>query len=173
MPRIEPLYDAPTIAHRVEALAQAIAASSGPALTLIALLRGSFIFTADLIRALHTKGIELRVDFMVLGSYYSGQQSSGAVMLHHAVMDDIVGHDVLLLDDILESGRTLCAAKELLLRRGAQRVRTAVLLEKPGKRKADVEADFVGFTIEDRFVVGYGLDAAHRYRELPYIGVFS
>ena len=84
---------------------------------------------------------------------------------------DVAGRDVLLVDDILESGRTLAFARELLLGRGARRVLVAVMLEKPGKRAVALDADFVGFTCPDLFVVGYGMDAAHRFRQLPFIGV--
>ena len=83
------------------------------------------------------------------------------------------GHDVLIVDDILESGRTLAVARDLLATRGARRVRVCVLLEKPGKRKIPIDADFVGFTVPDAFVVGYGLDRANRFRELPYLGVVA
>ncbi len=173
MPEVTPLITQEAIAARMQTLAHEVATTSGKELTLVSLLRGSFIFTADLIRALHAEGLAMRVDFMMLGSYRAALESSGTVMLHHGLMDDIRGQDVLIVDDILESGRTLAVAKELLSARGAKHVRVAVLLEKPGKRKAEVEADFVGFTVEDKFVVGYGLDYANRYRELPYIGVLQ
>lgn len=170
---VTPLISKDAIAGRIESLAHAIATTTQGELTLVSLLRGSFIFTADLIRALHVQGLAMKVDFMVLGSYRAAMESSGTVMLHHALMDDIQGQDVLIVDDILESGRTLAVAKELLAARGAKRVRVAILLEKPGKRQVAIEADFIGFTVEDAFVVGYGLDYANQFRELPYIGVLE
>jgi hypoxanthine phosphoribosyltransferase len=171
--RVVPLIQKEAIAERMETLAREIAATTQGELVLVSLLRGSFIFTADLIRALHMQGLSMKVDFMVLGSYRAAMESSGTVMLHHGLMDDIRGQDVLIVDDILESGRTLAVAKELLAARGAKRVRVAVLLEKPHKRKVDIEAEFIGFTVEDKFVVGYGLDYANQFRELPYIGVLE
>src|SRR5947208_3464153 len=96
---------------------------------------------------------------------------SGQVAILRDVESDVQGRDLLLIDDILESGRTLVFAKDLLMARGARRVLTAVLLEKPGKRAVTIKADFVGFTCPDLFVVGYGMDAGHRYRELPFVGL--
>ncbi len=173
MADVQPLIEERAIAARVDALAQAIAETTPGPLTLVSLLRGSFIFTADLIRALHRHGLTLKVDFMMLSSYGAKKESTGTVMLHHHVLEALQNEDVLIVDDILESGRTLEVARRLLVSRGARRVRIAVLLEKPGKRAVEIEAEFVGFTVEDVFVVGYGLDAASSYRELPYIGVVA
>src|SRR5690606_2350095 len=98
-------------------------------------------------------------------------RSSGTVALTHDLTGDVAGRHVLLVDDILESGRTLAFARDVLEGRGAAGVRTCLLLDKPGLRKVGIEADYVGFSIGPEFVVGYGLDLAHRYRGLPYIGV--
>ena len=129
------------------------------------------MFAADLIRALERAGASAQVDFISLSSYGTGTQSSGSVSLTHDLVEDVAGRPVLIVDDVLESGRTLAFARDTLRSRGAQSVRTCLLLDKPGKRNVPIEADYVGFTIGDSFVVGYGLDLAHRYRGLPYIGI--
>jgi len=167
------LRSAAEVAARVEALAAQIAGSLGPNPLLVALLKGSFVFTADLMRALHRQGVHPRVDFMTLSSYGTADRSSGSVQVTRDLAEPVDGVDVLLVDDILESGRTLATARDLLLSRGARRVDICVLLEKPGKRAVEIAAQHVGFVIPDRFVVGYGLDYAHYYRELPYIGMIT
>jgi len=136
-------------------------------------LKGSFVFTADLLRALHYHGVHPRIDFMTLSSYGTGTESSGEVVITRDITDDVRGAKILLIDDILESGRTLAFARALLQERGAETVRLCVLLDKPEKRKTKLNADYVGFSIGDAFVVGYGLDYAHYYRELPFIGTIS
>ena len=169
--RIEVLYTAETIAARNHDLAEAIrAAGYGENLLVVAVLKGGFVFTADLIRALHHAGVSPEVDFMSLASYGAGTASSGTVKVLRDLETDVTGRNVLIVDDILESGRTLAHAKRLLAERGAARVGLAVLLDKPGRRVAPIEADFVGFTSPDLFVVGYGMDMGHAFRELPYIG---
>jgi hypoxanthine phosphoribosyltransferase len=165
------LFDADQIAARNLALAQEIKAAKLENLLVIAVLKGSFIFAADLIRALHFADLAPEVEFVSLSSYRAGTVSSGAVTILHDVESDLRGRDVLLVDDILESGRTLAYAKDLFAARGARRVLTCVLLEKPGKRAVSLDADFVGFQCPDLFVVGYGMDVAHTYRQLPFVGV--
>lgn len=164
------LYPAVDIAYRVEVLAREIAASMGGEIMVVAVLKGSFMFTADLLRALHRAGVRPRIDFMTLSSYGTGTVSSGEVKIVRDITDSIDGLPVLLVDDILESGRTLAHAKSVLAARGPSQVKLCILLDKPAKRKTDIEADFVGFICPERFVVGYGLDYSHYYRELPYIG---
>jgi hypoxanthine phosphoribosyltransferase len=168
---IDVLFDERAVADRVEDLAQGIAAALGPEPLIVAVLKGSFVFTADLIRALHRAGARPFIDFMQLSSYGAGTESSGRVEIVRDVTDPLEGRDVLIVDDILESGRTLAFARDRLLDGGARRVKICVLLDKAGRRVAPVDADFVGFDCPDRFVVGYGLDYAHRFRELPFIGV--
>jgi hypoxanthine phosphoribosyltransferase len=168
--KVEVLYSAAEIADRVRLLAIDIAAGMGPDLLVVAILKGSFIFAADLVRALYHAGQHPEIDFMTLSSYGAGTQSKGQITINRDVTEDVAGRQVLLIDDILESGRTLAYARDALAARGAE-VRVCVLLDKPGKRKTTLEADFTGFVCPDRFVVGYGLDFAHYYRELPYIGV--
>jgi hypoxanthine phosphoribosyltransferase len=170
---IRVLFDAETIAARNTALAQEIKATASDRLLVIAVLKGSFIFAADLIRALHAVGLAPEVEFISLSSYREGTISSGTVAILHDVESDVRGRDVLLVDDILESGRTLTYAKDLFAARGAKRVLTCVLLEKPGKRAVSLDPDFVGFECPDLFVVGYGMDVAHAFRELPFVGVIE
>lgn len=171
--KITPLISSDQIAVRVLELANTIYRTLPSDPTIVSLLRGSFVFTSDLIRALHAVGVRPQVDFMTLASYGRGTTSSENIELVRDLTQPVEGRDVLIVDDILESGRTLAFARDLILKRGAKSVKIAVLLEKPGKRKVDVKADFVGFTVEDKFVVGYGLDYANYYRELPYIGVIA
>lgn len=172
-PKIEVLIDADKIAIRVHELAKEIAQQMSEDIIIVALLRGSFVFTADLIRALHFVGVRPQVDFLTLSSYGNATESSGIVNIIRDISEDITGRTVLIVDDILESGRTLTFAKNLMLKRGAVDIKIAVMLEKPNKRKEEIEADFVGFTIPDKFVVGYGLDYANYYRELPFIGAVT
>ena len=173
LPRVRVLFDEAAIAARNEGIAQAVAAAAPRDLLAVAVLKGSFMFAADLIRALHRAGLAPQVEFIHLSSYRAGTSSAGQVSILRDVESDVRGRDVLLIDDILESGRTLAFAKDLLMARGAGRVLTAVLLEKPGKRAVSIDADFVGFTCPDVFVVGYGMDVAHSYRQLPFVGVVS
>lgn len=168
---IKILFDEAAIADRIAALAGAVAASEPRDLLVVAVLKGSFMFAADLIRALHRVDLEPQVEFIHLSSYLDGIVSSGQVTVLRDIDSTVRGRDVLLLDDILESGRTLAFAKDLLAARGARRVMIGVMLEKPGKRAVSVQADFVGFQCPDVFVIGYGMDVAHNYRQLPYVGV--
>src|SRR3954464_4129693 len=169
--RVRVLFDEAAIARRNEDIARLVAASEPKDFLVVAVLKGSFMFAADLIRALHRAGLTPQVEFIHLSSYRAATVSSGQVAILRDVESDVQGRDLLLIDDILESGRTLVFAKDLLMARGARRVLTAVLLEKPGKRAVEIKADFVGFACPDVFVVGYGMDAGHRYRELPFVGV--
>ena len=171
--RIRVLYDEAAIAARNAEMAAEIAANSPPDLLVVAVLKGSFMFVADLIRAMHRAGMSPQVEFVHLSSYRAATISSGQVEILRDVQSDVRGRQVLLVDDILESGRTLAFAKDLLAARGAARVSSAVLLEKPGKRAVNIKADYVGFECPDYFVVGYGMDVAHSYRQLPYVGVIE
>ncbi|EAU43380.1 hypoxanthine phosphoribosyltransferase protein [Fulvimarina pelagi HTCC2506] len=138
-------------------------------LMLVAVLKGAFVFTADLMRALSRKGVAPEVEFISLSSYGAGTVG-GEVRLFRDIERPVDGRDVVLVEDILESGRTVALARKLMWERGAKSVRLAVLLDKPGHRKVEIEAEHVGFTCPDKFVVGYGLDAGYRFRELPFIG---
>ncbi len=167
---IETIFNAGQIASRVDALAGEIAALRIDGLLIVAILKGSFVFAADLIRALHVAGLAPEVEFMTLSSYRKGLSSSGQVQIMRDVEGDVRDRNVLLIDDILESGRTLAFAKDLLAARGAASVRTCVLLDKSVKRAVDINADFKAFDCPNVFVVGYGMDAGHRFRELPFVG---
>jgi hypoxanthine phosphoribosyltransferase len=168
--QIEPLFTSETIAKRVDALAREIAALPLADPIFIAVLKGSFIFAADLVRALHRHGLEPDIDFIFLASYRDGRVSSGRVDVLRDVQSALAGRDVVIVDDILDTGRTLAFAKDLLAHRGARSVRTCVLIDKDVKRASAIAADFAGFRCPDVFVVGYGMDLANRYRELPFIG---
>jgi hypoxanthine phosphoribosyltransferase len=162
-----------TIAATVTGMSERFKAELEPEFTVVGLLRGSFVFIADLVRALHRADVHPQVDFLTLSSYGDKKESSGRVATVSDLAEDVEGKPVVIVDDILESGRTLKQAKNMMLERGASSVHIAVLLDKRVKREVDIEADFVGFTIPDRFVVGYGLDYAGYYRELPYIGTLD
>lgn len=164
------LIGARRIARRVSELGGEIArAYPRRAPLLVALLDGAFCFAADLARAIDLP--DLRVAFMRASSYGARTESSGRVDL--GAMPACRGDDVLVVDDILDSGRTLASVRAALLAAGARRVRTCVLLDKPARRAVRVAADHVGFTIADRFVVGYGLDVDGRWRHLPDICVLE
>lgn len=171
--RIRVLYDEDSIARRNTEMAQEIAALKPRDLLVVAVLKGSFMFAADLVRAMHRAGLEPQMEFVHLSSYRAGTVSSGQVEILRDVQSDVRGRDVLLVDDILESGRTLAFAKDLLAARGAGRVMSAVLLEKRDKRAVNITAEFVGFECPDYFVVGYGMDVAHSWRQLPFVGVIE
>lgn len=172
-PAIETLFGADTIAGRIEALAAEIAGARLRDPVIVAILKGSFIFAADLIRALHRQGLAPDIDFMFLASYGAGTSSQGEVRIVHDIEGDLTGRDIVLVDDILDSGRTLALAKALLQERGAARVLSCVLIDKRVPRASKIEADFVGFPCGAVFVVGYGMDLGHRYRELPFIGTVT
>jgi hypoxanthine phosphoribosyltransferase len=164
------LFDEAEITRRVGELAGELARVLEGDFTVVAILKGSFVFAADLIRALDREGLRPGVEFMRLSSYGGAKQSSGKVRLIGDAPEDFGGRRVLLLDDIVDSGRSLAHAKEMIRERGASQVLTVALLDKPSRREVDIAADFVGFTIEDLFVVGYGIDYDQKYRHLPYIG---
>lgn len=169
--KIDTLFDADTLAARNDALAEDIARGGNDDLLVIAVLKGSFIFAADLVRSLHKAGLSPEIEFITLSSYGEGTSSSGSVRVVRDIETDVKGRNVLLIDDILESGRTISFAKELMMERGAKSTQVAVLLDKTGKRATDIVADYVGFECPDYFVVGYGMDVAHAFRELPFVGI--
>lgn len=139
-------------------------------LTVVCVLRGSFMFMADLVRAIDRP---LTCDFLGLSSYGSSTQSSGVVQLTKDLGDPVEGRHLLIVEDIIDTGLTLAYLLENLATRKPASVRIASLLSKPARRRVDIDVDYLGFTIEDRFVVGYGLDHAGLYRNLPYIGTLD
>lgn len=169
---IEPLFTSEAIARRNDELADEIAKGPTRDLLVISILKGSFIFAADLIRSLHHAGLAPEVEFITLSSYGKGTVSQGVKIIKD-IDSDVHGRDVLLIDDILESGRTLQFARDLMYERGAANVSIAVLLDKSVKRQEKLEADYVGFECPDYFVVGYGMDVAYAFRELPFVGVVT
>ena len=141
-------------------------------LILIGILRGSFIFIADMVRWFYMNDLHPTIDFMIMESY-SGTESRGEPEVTRDFSVDVTGADVVLVDDILDTGRTLTKATAHVLAKGARSVKTCVLLDKPARRIIPCEADYKGFVIEDKFVVGYGLDYDGRHRELPHIALVN
>jgi len=168
--KIDVLFPEEEIARQIDKIAAAIAQSPKNDLLVVAILKGSFIFAADLVRALYRAGLAPEVEFITLSSYGSGTAGK-EVKIIKDIDSDVTGRDVLLIDDILESGNTLRFARDLMFERGAKDVGLAVLLDKESKRKGELVADYVGFVCPDYFVVGYGMDVAYAFRELPYVGV--
>ena len=170
---VRALFTQAEIAERIGSLVVEIAASEPRALLAIIVLKGGFVFGADLLRALSLHGVRLEVEFISLSSYGSRQKTSGEVRVVRDIEVEVAGRDVLIIDDVLDSGLTLKFARDLMNSRGARRASIAAMVDKPAGRRADVSADYVGFTCPDYFVVGYGMDAGHAYRELPFIGVLQ
>jgi hypoxanthine phosphoribosyltransferase len=163
------LFHEQTILSRLDLLAAEITdAYRGRDLTIVALLNGSLVFAADLLRRIP---LPLKLDCLSVASYHGGTESSGTVTFGQLELPDIRGRHVLVIDDILDTGRTLHAVCERLRGEGALSMRICVLLRKNKPRAAHLEADFVGFDIEDEFVIGYGLDYQEHYRNLPFIGI--
>ena len=159
------------IRRRVGALGREIGAAIPPGdLHVIVTLKGALFFAVDLIRAL---GREITLGFITASSYGSGTKSSGVVQLHQEDIGEFAGRHLLIIDDIIDTGRTLLAVTEALRVHGPASIRTAALIAKPARREIAIEADYVGFTIDDIFVIGYGLDADEKYRTLPDIRTFS
>lgn len=168
------LFSAPEIQQRVDDLSAEIAARNGPGdLIAVAILKGSFVFMADLARRLSERHVHLIVDFMALSSYGVKTVSAGRVRILRHIGVDVTGRRVLLVDDILDTGLTLTAARQALETAGASEIWTCVLLNKPARRAVPIEADYIGFTVENVFAVGYGLDFNDRYRNLPHIAALS
>lgn len=167
---VEVIFPPEQIAARLEELASEIAGRGFEGLLVVAVLKGSFVFAADLIRALHRVGLAPEVDFITLSSYRKSTTSSGQVEILRDLDLDVSGRNVLIVDDVLDSGRTLAFAKDLIAARGARSITTCVLLDKQALRAVNVTADFRAFECPEVFVVGYGMDVAHRFRELPFVG---
>ena len=139
-------------------------------LMLVTVLKGAVVFLADLMRQID---VPAEIDFMVVSSYGSGVKSSGVVKIVKDLDVPLAGKDILIVEDILDSGLTLSYIKELLESRGPRSIRIATLLDKPSRRKVDLQADYIGFSVPDEFVIGYGLDYDEEYRNLPYIGILK
>ena len=167
---IPPFIPKDALQNRVAALAQEIRRDVpvDEDLHLICVLKGAVMFLADLVRSMEGR---VTFDFMALSSYGGGTTSSGEVRLIKDLDYGLQGRNVIIVEDIVDTGLTLHYLQEILRARSPKTLRTACLLSKPSRRKIDVTVDYIGFTIEDRFVVGYGLDYSEQYRNLPYIGV--
>ncbi len=163
------LFDGPAIHKRIDEMAAQIAADySGRDLMVIAILTGSLMFMSDLLRRIP---LFLRLDYLGVATYHGKTTMSGDVIFKQSTVPDVAGRDVLILDDILDTGHTLAAVREKLETAKPRSIRVCVLLSKTKRRARDAHADYVGFEIDDEFVVGYELDFMQRYRNLPYIGV--
>ena len=169
--RQKTLYSREEIAERVRELGIEISRDyKSKELVVISLLRGSFIFTADLVREV---SIPVEVDFMTTSSYEHSEESSGYVDIVHDLRTNIEGKDVLIVDDIMDSGFTLKNVKKHLELKFPNSIKICVMLDKPSRRKVDLSPDYVGFTIPDVFIVGYGLNYGDLYRNIPYIFTFE
>jgi hypoxanthine phosphoribosyltransferase len=166
---VDTMISAKAIAARIEALAREIEArfADTEKLVVVGLLRGSFVFIADLVRELH---LPVEVDFLEASSYGDAMESSREVRILKDLRGEIAGRDVLVVEDIVDTGFTLHHVLGLLRSRGPRRLETIALLDKPTRREVDIRASWTGFEIPDEFVVGYGIDFAQRNRNLPYIG---
>src|SRR3954447_17243736 len=170
MPTNTTLISEADIHARIRALAVEIEAAypPGEGIHLVAILKGGFMFMADLVRAMSDR---ITMDFMAVSSYGKGTTSSGQVRVLKDLDSNVEGRHIILVEDIVDTGLTLHYLQDLLKARAPKSLRTACLLSKPSRRKVDVQVDYIGFTIEDHFVVGYGLDYAEKYRNLPHIAV--
>ena len=164
------LITAEDIQRRVRDIAADIARDHPRGVHLIAVLKGAFVFLSDLARALT---VPCSLDFMAVSSYGKSTSSSGQVQLLKDLDSGLEGREVVIVEDIVDTGLTLSYLQEILRARSPRSLRTACLLSKPSRRQTDVKVEYVGFTIEDKFVIGYGLDFAEQYRNLPYIAVMD
>lgn len=165
------LYDEATISAKVKELGKTITENyAGKAPFLIGVLKGCFVFMADLAREID---LPCDIDFMAVSSYGSGTTTTGAVQIKKDLSHDIEGRDVIIIEDILDSGVTLSYLKTYLENRKPASISICTLMDKPARRKTDIKADYIGFVCPDEFVVGYGLDYDEKYRNLPFIGVLK
>lgn len=165
------MLDEEQIAKRVKELAEQLdKLYEGRTPVVVCILKGSVIFFSDLIKNMKTA---LTIDFMSVSSYGNGTKSTGEVTIKKDLATDIKGRDVLIVEDIIDSGNTLYNLKRLLIKRTPASVNIVTLLDKPQRREAPIEPEYIGFKIEDEFVIGYGLDYAEEYRNLPYVGVLK
>ena len=165
------LFSEEDVKAKVCELGQKITADfKGRSPIFIGILKGSFIFMADLVRAVD---LDCNLEFMAVSSYGSGTTTTGAVKITQDISSSIEGRDVIIVEDILDSGVTLSYLKKYMASMKPASISICTLLDKPARRRADIHADYVGFEVPDEFIVGYGLDYAQRYRNLPYIGVLK
>jgi hypoxanthine phosphoribosyltransferase len=169
--RLRVLIPEDRLQARVRELGAEIRNDFGPnAVTCIGVLKGSFLFMADLVRAM---GGDVRCEFLGVSSYHGGTRTTGVVRISEDLRNPIEGQDCLIIEDIIDTGLTLDYLVRLLRVRGPKSLRICTLLDKPAHREVDLQSDYVGFSIPDEFVVGYGLDLGELYRNLPYIAVYT
>lgn len=169
--KVELLISASAIAKRIDEIAEQIMEEyKGETICLVCVLKGGVIFMVDLAKKIK---LPVTMDFMDVSSYGDGMQSSGEIKILMDLDESIEGKNVIIVEDIIDSGRTLSCLKKMLMERNPKSLKICTLLDKPDRRIAKVDAQYTGFTIPDAFVVGYGLDYAQRYRNLDYIGVIS
>jgi hypoxanthine phosphoribosyltransferase len=166
------MLSADQIRQRIHEMAQEIEADVPPGedIHLVGVLKGAFVFLSDLVRVMSSR---VTLDFIAVSSYAKSTRSSGQVRLLKDLDFSLEGRHVVIVEDIVDTGLTLTYLQDILRARSPRSLRTACLLSKPSRRLVDVQVEYVGFTIEDRFVVGYGLDFDEHHRNLPYIGVLS
>ena len=166
------LLEAEAIQFRITELAQQIESDypQGEEIHLVCVLKGGFMFMSDLVRSMTTR---VTMDFIAVSSYGSGTKSSGEVRFQKDLDTSLEGRHVIIVEDIVDTGLTLKYLQEILRSRAPKSLKTACLLSKPSRRRVTVPVEYIGFTIEDKFVVGYGLDYAEKYRNLPYIAVLQ
>ena len=167
----EEWFDEDQIQDAVKDVGYAISKDyEGKNLLLVGILKGCFVFMADLVRTIN---IPCAIDFMHVSSYGSGTESSGAVKIIKDLDLPLQNYDVLIVEDILDSGNTLNYVKDILSRRNPKSLKICTMFDKPSRRHVDIQADYVGYEIADEFIVGYGLDYDERYRNIPYVGVLK
>jgi hypoxanthine phosphoribosyltransferase len=170
-PEVRSLISAERLAIRISELAAQITREySGRSLVLLCILKGSFVFAADLARAI---ALPVRIEFLGVRSYGADTKSSGVVQITQDLTRPVEGDDLVIVEDIVDTGLTLSYLREQLRSRNPASIKVAALLHKPARMRREVEIDYLGFTIDDVFVVGYGLDYAERYRNLPFLGVLD
>ena len=167
---MQTMISADDIQARVRDLAREVGRDHPDGVHFVCVLKGAFMFLADLARAMEG---ETTLDFMALSSYGNSTRSSGQVQVLKDLGSGIEGRDVVIVEDIVDTGLTLTYLQDILRARSPRTLRTACLLSKPSRRTVDVKVEYIGFTIEDKFVVGYGLDYAEQHRNLPYIAVIG
>jgi hypoxanthine phosphoribosyltransferase len=167
----EVLFTRDDIAKRVAELGAEITRDyEGKDLIVVGILKGAGVFMSDLIREINSP---IRIDFMSVSSYGNSTVSSGIVRITNDLHQDIQGCSVLIVEDIIDTGNTLHYLREYLKNRGAEDVKICALLDKPSRRQVEVPVEYVGFEVEDRFIIGYGIDYAEKYRNLPFIGTLK
>lgn len=167
----EVLFTEAELNERISELGEQITADyEGKSLIVVGILKGSNIFTSDLVRKVN---LPLKMDFMAVSSYGNATESTGVVKILKDLDRDIEGEHVLIVEDIVDSGLTLKYLKDILLTRNPASVKVCTLLDKPARRKENIKPDYLGYEVPDEFIVGYGIDYAERYRNLPYVGILK